>query len=255
MIRHCARAGRALLAFLLPDACLACAAPLGDGERNLCPACRGTLTARLRALPLPAAVSAEQEAAGPSGQLPAAALFALAFDGPARALVHALKYEGRPSAADDLAEAVGPLVGRAARGAVDAIVPVPLHAVRLRERGFNQAEIIARRIAPFVGAPVEASWLRRVRPTRTQTDLSRTERLANVRLAFEACGDPAAGRRLLLVDDVVTTGATLAAAAAALGAAGAECACFAVTGTKPVDKGAGGPLSCWIRLAHGACCA
>jgi ComF family protein len=227
MIGHCARAGRALLAFLLPDACLSCGDPLQDRERNLCPVCRGSLAARLRTVPLPGAV----------------ALYALPFDGPARALVHALKYEGRACAADELAAAVGPVIGPLVRGAVDAIVPVPLHAVRLRERGFNQAELIARRLAPFVGAPVETAWLRRVLPTRTQTDLPRRDRLANVRLAFAAGDGPAAGMRTLLVDDVVTTGATLTAAAAALERAGAACTRFAVAGTKPVDRKAAGPLS------------
>jgi ComF family protein len=191
----------------------------------------------------------EDPAGAPPGSVERAAgagaptVFALAFDGPTRALVHALKYEGRPGAADELAAAVGPAVGRLARGVVDAVVPVPLHAVRLRERGFNQAELLARRLAPFAGAPVETAWLRRVRPTRTQTDLPRRDRLTNVRLAFEADGRTPAGRRALIVDDVVTTGSTLAAAAAALERAGVTCTCFAVAGTKPVDKGAARPLS------------
>lgn len=249
MIERSARAGRMVLAFLLPDACLSCGGPLGDRERNLCPVCRGSLVARLRAVRLPAQAAppdAPSVSTAPAGGAGAVALYALAFDGPARALIHALKYEGRPGAAGELATSVGPLVGRLARGVVDAVVPVPLHAVRLRERGFNQAELIARLLAPFVGAPVETDWLRRVRPTRTQTELRREDRLANVGRSFTADGGRASGRRALLVDDVVTTGATLAAAAAALDRAGAECACFAVAGTKPVDREAAGPLSFWF---------
>lgn len=246
MIGRCARAGRIALAFLIPDACLSCGAPLEDRGRDLCPECRGSLVARLRAVRLPAptgAAGAPQESCPPALTAGPIALFALTFDGPTRALVHALKYEGRAGCADELAAAVGPIAGRLAMGAVDAIVPVPLHPVRLRERGFNQAELIARRLAPFVGAPVEPAWLRRVRPTTTQTDLPRNERLANVRLAFEADGNLPAGKRALLVDDVVTTGATLATAAAALERVGAACACFAVAGTKLVDREPARPLS------------
>jgi ComF family protein len=104
----------------------------------------------------------------------------------------------------------------------DALVPVPLHAARERERGYNQAALIAGEFGRWTGAPVLENALRRIRPTGTQTKLGREERKGNLAGAF-ACPDPAAvaGRRLLLVDDVFTTGATVSACALALKAAGA----------------------------------
>jgi ComF family protein len=104
---------------------------------------------------------------------------------------------------------------------VDALVPVPLAPARERERGFNQAALVADELARALGRPVRRRWLRRARPTRPQSDLSAAERWANVRNAFQAA--PAvAGHHVLVVDDVLTTGATAAECARALRAAGAR---------------------------------
>lgn len=99
----------------------------------------------------------------------------------------------------------------------DALVPIPLHAVRLRERGYNQAGLIADVLGRAAGVPVWADALRRIRATGTQTALGREERQRNLGGAF-ACAKPEKlqGRRLLLIDDVFTTGATTAACAETL---------------------------------------
>jgi ComF family protein len=108
----------------------------------------------------------------------------------------------------------------------DLIVPVPLHHARLREREFNQAECLAGHLGAATGIPVETSLLRRVVPTRTQTLLSRPERLANVRRAFSMRpGKSLDGQRIVLLDDVFTTGATTSACAKVLRAAGAGEVC------------------------------
>jgi ComF family protein len=108
----------------------------------------------------------------------------------------------------------------------DLIVPVPLHPTRLREREFNQAERLARRLAAATGIPVEPSLLRRAVPTRTQTLLSRPERIANVRRAFAVRrGKSLDGQRIVLVDDVFTTGATTSACAKVLKSAGSGEVC------------------------------
>ena len=103
----------------------------------------------------------------------------------------------------------------------DVIVPVPLHRARERERGFNQAALLARRIGRRLAVPTRPRWLARIRPTRPQSELSAGERRANVRGAFRA-SRRVAGRHVLVVDDILTTGATVDACARALRDAGAQ---------------------------------
>ena len=99
-------------------------------------------------------------------------------------------------------------------------MPVPLARGRERERGFNQAALVAERLALALGVPLRARWLVRARATRPQTDLGAAERRANVRGAF-AADTSVAGRHVVVVDDVLTTGATAAECARTLRAAGA----------------------------------
>ena len=152
----------------------------------------------------------------------------------ARDAVHALKYGALARIADDLAEAVA---GIALPGRDTAwLVPVPLGRQRLRERGYNQSERLARALARHWRRPV-VDLLARVRETATQTALTPEARLANVAGAFQLrivdCGLRIEGRTvqsairnpqsaIILVDDVFTTGATLAEAARALERAGAR---------------------------------
>lgn len=142
-------------------------------------------------------------------------------------LIHRYKYQRAFWCEDLLAE----LLVQAAepelkRDAWDLIVPVPLYPAREREREFNQAERLARRLARVTGIPLETHCLRRVRSTRTQTMLSREERQRNMRQAF-ACRskEKLNGERIVLVDDVLTTGATTSACAQVLRAAGAGAVC------------------------------
>ncbi len=108
----------------------------------------------------------------------------------------------------------------------DCIIPVPLHPAKEREREFNQAERLARRLGEATAIPVENCLLRRVVATRTQTQLSRQERIANVRNAFaSATATNLQGQRLVLIDDVFTTGATTSACARVLIGAGAREVC------------------------------
>jgi ComF family protein len=119
------------------------------------------------------------------------------------------------------------LLVRAARAEVDPgnwdmIVPVPLHPLRKREREFNQAERLARRLGRALRIPVRGGLVRRVGITRSQTTLSRRERAQNMHRAFAARPEENLdGCRIILVDDVLTTGATTSACASPLKAAGA----------------------------------
>lgn len=142
-------------------------------------------------------------------------------------LIHRYKYQRafwcEPLLADFLIQAAVPELKQQAW---DLIVPVPLYPARQREREFNQAERLARRLARATGLHLEARLLRRVRPTRTQTLLSREERLHNMRRAFAVRRRMKLnGERIVLIDDVLTTGATTSACAQALRAAGAGAVC------------------------------
>jgi ComF family protein len=135
-----------------------------------------------------------------------------AYDGALRAIVHALKYEGRRSLALPLGRLMRERGADVLAGAACAI-PVPLHPSRRRQRGFNQAEDLAR----HVGMPVVPA-LRRVRATATQTGLPASRRHGNVREAFAATRAAArfTGAIVVVIDDVSTTGATLEACARTL---------------------------------------
>jgi predicted amidophosphoribosyltransferase len=100
-----------------------------------------------------------------------------------------------------------------------SLIPIPLGPRRLRDRGYNQSERIARALAACTGLELRTDGLSRLRDTRTQTALTPEGRQANVAGAFRPSG--VAGARCVLVDDVFTTGATLAEAGAALAAGGA----------------------------------
>lgn len=107
-----------------------------------------------------------------------------------------------------------------AEWAIDAVVPVPLHPLKLWLRTYNQSELLAESLAKTNGLPVDAGLLRRVRYTAAQKSRSAAARRTALKGAFKA--DPAvSGKTVLLVDDVVTTGSTLTACAKALRAAGA----------------------------------
>jgi ComF family protein len=143
-------------------------------------------------------------------------------DGPARRLVHRLKYSDR----GELAAPLGAWMARAGADVLadaDAVVPMPLHALRLWTRRFNQAAALAHAVARESGKSFEPQWLQRVKATRSQVGLSREQRAQNVQGAFRAApGAPVKGRRIVLVDDVLTSGATANAAARALLRAGAS---------------------------------
>src|SRR5438093_492669 len=192
---------RVLTSFLAPPVCAGCGGHAGTGE-PLCGPCR----LELRWLTGVADVGGLR-------------VFApLAYEGPARAMVWALKFRGAALAASAMAAQI---VAGAPPGVLDrgVLVPVPLHPRRLRRRGFNQAERLASGVSRRTGLGV-SDRLRRTGHSRTQMGRDRRERLAGVEGTFTVAEGGDVPRRAILVDDVVTTGATLAACAAALRAAG-----------------------------------
>ena len=180
--------------------CLLEALPATEGERLLCPFCR-------------------QQSYG----FDRARSFAV-YDGALVRAVLLLKFEAMTPLGSWFAARLAEVVERAGESlAADVVVPVPLHRERQRERGYNQAELLARPLARQLGLPCRPVLLVRTRPRPDKLHLSLEERWESVRGAFAARpGSQVDNLRVLLVDDVMTTGATLDACAKALREAGAK---------------------------------
>lgn len=221
---------------LLPPRCVGC----GRRGAEVCSICRE----RLR--PLGPALCPRCSVPAPGGRVcrqcagrPHAVQAILAhypFEGAVRAAVVALKYRSRTRVAPFLASILeAALASRPL--SVDLLVPVPLSRSRLRSRGFNQSETLARHLGSLRALPVESSVLVRQRDTRAQTELPARERRRNVAGAFTVLNpEGVAERHILLVDDVCTTGATLEACGQALLDAGAA-RVWAVVAARELTKG------------------
>jgi len=202
-----------------PPTCLGCGVVLEEESALLCDVCKSGLR---RADP--DRISAEL-ARLPVGSDIIDRCFSLWFLEPGEVVQkvhHELKYGNRPAYGIRLGMEMGCVLEEIdVPSSFHAIIPVPLHRVRLYERGYNQSAMLAEGIARVWSIPVREDVLARTRSTRSQTRLSRSERWSNVEGAF-AVREPEAvrGQRVLLVDDVFTTGSTLLAAAIPLRAAG-----------------------------------
>jgi ComF family protein len=216
-----------------PRDCAACGEPAGETYRWLCEECAAKLPVTaadnccaLCGAPFAGVVTTKTRVCAECAALNphwSAGKTLLKFDGPAIALVHALKYGGAKQMLEDVRTLLirRPDIIDMLRGA--ALVPVPLYHARRRERGYNQSEWLARLFAREAGCGVR-DLLIRTRDTGTQTLLSMDERRKNVRGAFAPRPNATIrpGRKYVLVDDVITTGSTLEACAAALVKAGAD---------------------------------
>ena len=217
----------AALDLIFPAVCPLCAARLGEGRRD--PLCGGCWRSFTRLGP-PWCARCGAPSVAPTDRCPACRDPAFAFDyaraasvyGDAvREAIHALKFHGRRSLARPLGDLVREQCGDVLSEQADALIPVPLARGRERERGFNQAELIAERLGERAGIPVRPRWLVRPRATAAQSDLTAEARHANVAGAF-AASSSVAGRNVVIVDDVITTGATVAECARVLRLAGAR---------------------------------
>lgn len=249
----------AALDLVFPALCSVCQASLGPGRRDpLCGRCWGAITrlgppgcdacglASPTRAPFDWSGATEHRWAGAAGPSevglsergPAApahlcgactidrpeydyARSAAVYEGALREALHAFKFSGKRALARPLGDLALEQCVASLPDGIDAAIAVPLARERERERGFNQAALLAQRIAGRLGVPTRPRWLARVRATRPQSDLTAAERRANVRGAFQA-SPQVAGRHVLVVDDVLTTGATLRECARALHDGGAR---------------------------------
>lgn len=231
--------GRSLLDLLFPPRCGGCNAP----GHWLCPQCWDKFVWLEPPLCNQCGIPLEQDGLCPACAAHPRPYFhirsAVFFEGPSRQAIHRLKYNGRTAVAGPLALAMYEAWKRE-RPPAQVVVPVPLHPTRVRERGFDQAVLLAREFSRLVELPTAQSELQRIRATPPQVGLSRSERQQNVEGAFHCPGRALEGQHVLLVDDVCTTGATLRAAALALREAGVqEIWAFTVARPRP------GPDASW----------
>lgn len=216
-----------LVEVLYPKTCPGC----GMRGMWLCDVCNETLPLLLQNI-CEACGSPIHEPYGcqAKGQWVAKARAAYPYAGWAGASVRRFKYGNEPARAEEFAARMMPVLGEF--GAIDVVVPVPLHSKKLELRGYNQSELLAMHVAAAAGLPMK-SLLIRTRATLPQVTLDRQRRQVNVTDAFALNPDWAieAGRRILLIDDVRTTGATTNACAlvlkAELGAASVSVLTFA----------------------------
>lgn len=143
------------------------------------------------------------------------------FDEGIQEAIHNIKYSDRARLGTELGRYLDQVITPEISGDVDLLTSIPLHPVKLRERGYNQARFIAQGLAESWNVSVQENFLKRIKYTVSQTALSRSERVKNVGDAFEVKRN-VKDLRIGLVDDVLTTGSTMSACALALKSKGAR---------------------------------
>lgn len=208
-----------LLSLLFPEICHACDEPLARGEKFICTTCNVKLP--YTDLHLHGATELNRLQQRFWGKVPVRYVFAyLHFrsKGRVQRLLHKLKYKGATELGEHLGKRYGTLLAdHHYASQFDLIVPVPLHKLKLRRRGYNQSDAFSRGLSEAMQVAWSGELLRRNTDTDSQTKKSRLDRWHNVEHVFEVMApEKVKDKRVLLVDDVLTTGATLEACAAVL---------------------------------------
>ncbi|MFO7983604.1 MAG: ComF family protein [Desulfuromonadales bacterium] len=227
---------RDLFNVLLPPCCPLCKEETGDIPAAFCPTCAAGIRPITSpccpccALPYPGEIIHDHLCEECLRKKPSyeRVLAGAHYDGSLREAIHRFKYRGDIGLESALARTVGESFARDILDfSPDLMIPVPLHVGRLRERTYNQAQLLALRLGKMLTIPVDSRLLQRTRATDSQQRLSGRARRANLRGAFEGA-DELAQRRILLIDDVMTTGATVEECSREMMRCGAESVLVAV---------------------------
>lgn len=206
-----------LLDLVYPNCCPVCGKAFVTGEEYICTSCE---------LDLPMFYSNENIIDRFVGRIEvkdARSLFKFYHGGAVQKIIHSVKYKGD----QQLGEYMGRMVIRhfQADGAfanIDVVIPIPLHRSKLKSRGFNQSDTLAKGMAEALNVNLNNQSVVRTKKSSTQTRKNRAERWNNVSGVFQVKGDDLKGKNVLLVDDVITTGATLEACGEAIISGGAN---------------------------------
>lgn len=211
---------------LYPRRCILCGA-IGDYELHLCHACHDSLPFNHHAcprcaLPLPPHVPSTQWCGRCIKRQPpfTQTITTLRYEPPVNRLVGMLKFQHKLHLVKPLAGLLIEQLGEL-HEQPDLLIPVPLHPLRLRQRGFNQSVEITRILAKHYRLPYDWRICRRIKETKAQSELNEKERRRNLSNAFQVC-TKVNGSHLVLVDDVITTGATVTELSKLLKKAGAK---------------------------------
>jgi len=207
-----------ILDFVYPPLCLVCGRLLDNGKDHVCRDCWDSIRKVHNSLPLFLETRNKLLMTGVVDGL--VSLFVFEKEGGFQKIAHSLKYSGVQALGLELGRQLGSnLSDQGVRA--DALVPIPLHKRKFRERGYNQSELIARGCSQITGIAVRTDLVRRGKFTETQTKFSLEERKRNMENAFLCTSSDAGGKVIILVDDVITTGSTIESCAGVLRGAGA----------------------------------
>lgn len=226
-MKYLARIKEYVLDLLFPPRCLHCQAHLGEAEKDswLCHTCENHIIihATLFCSVCGARLPENKKVCHKSSSYLLAA--ATKYDGPIRSVIRQFKYHGWPSLSKKIGKYLDKYIGNSGFSAKNyLVIPIPLHADKLKERGFNQAELLSLEIAGLLGLKMNKEALARTKKTSAQAELKDYEkRKDNIAGAFEVKNpEQVAGKNLILVDDVFTSGATMNEAVRVLRKAGAK---------------------------------
>jgi len=220
-----ASVGNAFISLFFPNQCLVCKGGDFHSSDPICPDCLQQMN------PLPIENRVKELTVNNGIDM---ALAGWDFGDELRTAVHSLKYEERARIGSFLGKVLGERLHLKTIQELDYLIPVPLHPVKFRDRGFNQAEWIAVGVGKAIQKPVQTGLMKRMKYTISQTTLNREERLNNMKQAFRITKD-VTDKKIGIVDDVLTTGSTISSMASVLKDAGAR-TIVALTVATPLEK-------------------
>lgn len=216
-----------ILHLLYPERCVVCDGILEDAASGICPECCGKLAyikePRCRKCGKQLFEDEKEFCDGCKGrkQYFDRGIILFSYNEAMKKSIYRFKYANRREYKKFYAKEICRCLGREIRGFhADAILPVPLHKKRQRQRGYNQAELIAVQVGVELGIPVYAKILQRSRDTKPLKTMGRTERENNLKKAFKLWENDVKLNKVIIIDDIITTGSTINEAAAVLREAG-----------------------------------